>query len=357
MPRPSIIDHEDVANAVLELRENGKPINPYQIKKLLGQGSEAKIAYYLQAIDINYDLDEEDPLTKRLTNLVRPIALELNEQKLQQVSELKGDYERELKAKNDETTSLSDQLKQREMELEKLTADLLESNSKYDALQTNFRLTEESYNDLRLDLSEEQARHNETKIKLESSRDTITALKRAADKSDSLHKQRMEELRSDHNKQLAESTHNLNQVRSDLTNARAEINHAQKEMAKLSADAITKDNEISSLSDRAAQLLAETKDMAKALETNRIELQASNNSLTEQELRLNQQTTKIESQAAEISSLQEQLAGAVETIDSLEKKNDDVSVEKSNLQAQYAVLENVINKLNLVGTNKESGSK
>ncbi|WP_349293813.1 DNA-binding protein [Marinobacter sp. M3C] len=80
MARPASITQEDVRAAVTALEENGKPINPYQVRKLLSKGSIAKIAYYLKALGVDVVYETDDPLTSRLALLLRPAALELEEQ-------------------------------------------------------------------------------------------------------------------------------------------------------------------------------------------------------------------------------------------------------------------------------------
>ncbi len=47
---------------------------------MLGKGSEAKIAYFLKGLDIDIEYQDEDPVTKRLVSLIRPVVLELNDQ-------------------------------------------------------------------------------------------------------------------------------------------------------------------------------------------------------------------------------------------------------------------------------------
>ena len=44
------------------------------------KGSEAKIAYFLKGLDIDIEYQDEDPITKRLASLIRPVVLELNDQ-------------------------------------------------------------------------------------------------------------------------------------------------------------------------------------------------------------------------------------------------------------------------------------
>jgi len=80
MARPASITQEDVESAVTALEDNGKPINPYQVRKLLSKGSIAKIGYFLKALGVDAVYEADDPLTARLALLLRPAALELEEQ-------------------------------------------------------------------------------------------------------------------------------------------------------------------------------------------------------------------------------------------------------------------------------------
>ena len=53
MGRPASISEADIIRAVEELQESRKPVNPYQVRQILGKGSTAKIAHYLHGLDID----------------------------------------------------------------------------------------------------------------------------------------------------------------------------------------------------------------------------------------------------------------------------------------------------------------
>ena len=50
MPRPAKITESAVESAVAELKSTHTPVNPYQVRKILGEGSIAKIGYFLKAL-------------------------------------------------------------------------------------------------------------------------------------------------------------------------------------------------------------------------------------------------------------------------------------------------------------------
>ena len=156
MARPSVIAIQDIEDAVDTLNGLGKPINPYQVRTLLGKGSEAKIAYFLKGLDIDIDYQDEDPVTKRLVSLIRPVVLELNDQydelvekekkSLQEALEKENQQSKALKKESLETQKKHQQATLRITELEKA---LLEANQALADKNAKLSKTEQSNENLK----------------------------------------------------------------------------------------------------------------------------------------------------------------------------------------------------------------
>ena len=74
MARPPSVDEHEVISVIEALQGQGKPINPYQVQKLLGGGSGPYIQKIIDKLDLEQAYDGEDPLTKQLVGLIRPLA-------------------------------------------------------------------------------------------------------------------------------------------------------------------------------------------------------------------------------------------------------------------------------------------
>ena len=77
--RTAKITEQDVANARAQLIELGKPVNPFQIKKLLGEGHHTTITNHLEQIESAHQLEHPDnsdtaDFTQRLLIKIRPLA-------------------------------------------------------------------------------------------------------------------------------------------------------------------------------------------------------------------------------------------------------------------------------------------
>ena len=135
MARPSVIAIQDIEDAVDTLNGLGKPINPYQVRTLLGKGSEAKIAYFLKGLDIDIEYQDEDPVTKRLVSLIRPVVLELNDQYDELVAKEKKGLEASLEKekqksaqRENERNEAQNNHKQATLRITALEKSLLEAN-------------------------------------------------------------------------------------------------------------------------------------------------------------------------------------------------------------------------------------
>lgn len=355
MARPSVIDIDDVSSAVSTLRQDGKPINPYQIKKIIGQGSEAKIAWYLQALDIDSEIQDEDPLTKRIAALVRPLALELNEQKVSQVREIEERHQSTLKDKENEIERLSTELKLSKTQLESTQTDLYEANSKYDVLLTNFRLTEEQYNDIQSELKSEKSRHNETKVRLESKIDALKEAKAQKQKLDEMHRDSVTMLNAQYQDLKNQHDNAVEVIKTEKEKYTALENesdrlHSQYEMLQSKANEIElqnitlkSDNSILSAKiNHADENIRELKILIDNVQTVSVSL---NNKVESLEHSLSQKELSNQRHEDKIQELTIELKQAYDELNKLKAMNLSITNEKSNLASQFQLLESVIDKL------------
>ena len=137
MPRPPVISEADIESAVQTLKGTGTPINPYQVRKLLGKGSVEKIAYFLKALGVTADYkgEAEDPWTSRMANLLRPVAIELEEKSKDRIQKA--------------TEHLNDELNEKDGLLSELEGQLAERQSLIDATEAKLSIAISERDDIR----------------------------------------------------------------------------------------------------------------------------------------------------------------------------------------------------------------
>ena len=126
MPRPAKITELAVESAVAELKSTHTPVNPYQVRKILGEGSIAKIGYFLKALGhtTDYSAEKDDPLTLKLVNMLRPVALELDEQSKERIRQATQQLNTELEEKATLVSSLERQLGDKQSVIDEFEAKL-----------------------------------------------------------------------------------------------------------------------------------------------------------------------------------------------------------------------------------------
>ena len=126
MPRPAKITESAVESAVAELKSTHTPVNPYQVRKILGEGSIAKIGYFLKALGhtTDYSAEKDDPLTLKLVNMLRPVALELDEQSKERIRQATQQLNTELEEKATLVSSLERQLGDKQSVIDEFEAKL-----------------------------------------------------------------------------------------------------------------------------------------------------------------------------------------------------------------------------------------
>lgn len=293
MARPPSVDEHEVISVIEALQGQGKPINPYQVQKLLGGGSGPYIQKIIDKLDLEQAYDGEDPLTKQLVGLIRPLAAGLQDEKRQAIElaearhqEQIREWEKKLDAKSAELSvslesakTLSESLSSTEQYLldekkviETLSVEILELKSQVSSLQ---EITEER----KKHISSLEEKHQHARDSLEHFR---TSAKDQRDKDLRQHEQQVQQLQAE----LRRSAQTLSIKQNDITqlnqdNGRliAEVGETRKQLLSLESQKASLEQ---TLSNRAGELQASAKD-----------------------LELSQ--AKIKEQAQEISSLAERL--------------------------------------------------
>lgn len=142
MGRPASINEADITKAVDELLETGKPVNPYRVRQVLGRGSTAKIAHFLQGLDIEttYEdsefqtvIDLNDERSHYLAKLVRPLIFQLEENQQAAIDEAKAKFEAQRQELEDLVNNLEEKLAGKQSELDTLETRLENAESQRDS--------------------------------------------------------------------------------------------------------------------------------------------------------------------------------------------------------------------------------
>jgi chromosome segregation ATPase len=195
MGRPSLIGFRDVEEAVEILRAKGKPVNPYQVRAILGKGSEAKITYYLKGMGLEIEYQDEDPITKRLSNLLRPVVIELNEQYDDQIRREKADLQECISRLTEKSRQDEEKIRTLEDELDRVNAwaaELERLNKEQNAELDNERKT----------ITSQDHQIASIEDRLASSHATIDDLKIQLQSAQSQHREVIEMLNTEHRNTL-----------------------------------------------------------------------------------------------------------------------------------------------------------
>jgi len=243
MARPASITEADVESAVVVLNDNGKPINPYQVRKHLGKGSIAKIAYYLKALGVDAVYETDDPLTVRLASLLRPAALEIEEQTSERIRKETEELRTRIQDRDDALADLDTRLQAKESELqdkkERLAQAGIDSDwlrSEKQALELKVARLDEAQNSLAKQLSEKKDRITEYK-------ESSAAEKKELQTTLFEHKEAVRMMREDHQQtiddyknmvsSLTEKLHEMAESSKKVVSHNAEL---KLQVEKMSAD-------------------------------------------------------------------------------------------------------------------------
>jgi chromosome segregation ATPase len=202
MARPASITQEDVESAVTALEDNGKPINPYQVRKLLSKGSIAKIGYFLKALGVDAVYEADDPLTARLAFLLRPAALELEEQTDERIRKETEQLRNDIHERDVALADLESRLEEKQSQLEIQEKRLTQATVDGDWLRSEKQMLE-------VKVARFEATHKGQEKQLQAQSDQIAYLKeKSVDARDELqstlseHREVIRTMREDHQKTI-----------------------------------------------------------------------------------------------------------------------------------------------------------
>lgn len=238
MARPASITQEEVESAVTALEGNGKPINPYQVRKVLNKGSIAKIGYYLKALGLDAVYEVDDPLTTRLALLLRPAALELQEQTDERIRIETETLRNNLHERDVVLADLESRLEEKQSELEiqkkrlnQVTIDRDWLRSEKQLLEVKVARFEETHKGQEKQL---QAQFEQIAFLKEKNSDTQKEFQSAL----SEHREIIRTMREDHQKTVVEYKESVSSITHKLHKLIELNDHTVAENDQLKQDAI-----------------------------------------------------------------------------------------------------------------------
>ena len=294
MARPSVIDYKDVEKAVTELKLHGKPINPYQVRKILGEGSEAKIAYYLKGMNLEIEYQEDDPLAKKLALLLRPGVIELQEE-MQELIETK-------------TSELSSSLEEERSKAEKLQNELRQSTSKIEEQVSSIQANQESLHNLSKALSDLKQKYKDAQAKSRSLQTENVSLQTSLEEgrthlaaAKQEHQDVITLLREEHAETLSTQRAATEQARQAIHTLKEDLQRERKINTELAEKINRLGNTISGLNECVTNHQVEAREMT---------------------IRIQTQTASLEEKDAELKGLHEAYASASNQADERLEKSE-----------------------------------
>ena len=338
MARPPVISIQDIKDAVDTLNGLGKPINPYQVRTLLGKGSEAKIAYFLKGLDIAIDYQDDDPVTKRLVSLIRPVVLELNDQYDELVTKEKKSLQEALekekqrsKALERESHEAQKSQKQATLRITALEKALLEANQSLTDKSTQLSKTEQSNENL--------------KQALVAAENALIEVKHHQEQLQAEHTTLVHTLKNEHAETLKGYKQALEQSNISIQQTRDQLADAERKNKTLTETNDELKDQLNHSHQENAQLNREITEVNKQL----IDLKTQNK----------RQKEELEKQQKIIDTSKQELATLKQTILSLEEHqginltlqtdNQQIALDNEKLRTEVGVLRAVIDK---ISTNK-----
>lgn len=327
MARPPVIGYEDVEEVVRILQDKGKPINPYQVRSILGKGSEAKILYYLKAMGLDIEYQDEDPLTKRIVNLVRPVIVELNEQYEEQIRKEKSGLIEELSSERERVKSYRNELADMSAKLKDETSRAESSLKKIEQLETEF-------NAERRTLAEQKQRTSSLEEKLTSANTSLKDAKQHLEFTKAEHKELVVLLKDEHARTLQGYKEALEQSNRSSDRMKSQLEDATTIVAKQGL-------ELTALKERLAEASQKEQSFIGQIEL--------------KDRLLSEHSSKIVDLSSELEKLSTEIQGYLKTIATLRESDEEnvklkpknAALVKANdrLSTELDVLKVVIDKL------------
>ncbi len=338
MPRPPVISFNDVEEAVKIVQSKKKPLNAYQVKKVLGKGSEAKITYYLKGMGLTLEYQKDDPLTTRLNNLLRPVVMELNEQVDEQILREKDVLNQKLDQAKLQQQSNQDALS----EVESKLADARSTSENY---QEEIKGLKEFETNLKSTVQSLTHTLSEMTLKLENKQQALNEAANNFKLVKNEHKQVTALLRTEHTEtidgyKLALDQSNLSQEKLTKDNIKQTI-YLEKSQALIVA------------------LKANNHEQALELKNTSTQLTLANKANSKLEMSLQSESELLKCAQQKIQSLEQKLLSSskikTET-KQLEKTIAVVQKDNEQLKAQLVMAESIIDKFSVQSTKKKKKS-
>ena len=336
MARPSVIAIKDIEDAVDTLNGLGKPINPYQVRTLMGKGSEAKIAYFLKGLGIDIEYQDEDPVTKRLVSLIRPVVLELNDQ----YDELVAKEKKGLQERLDKEKQQSDDLKKERNEAQKShkQASLRITELEKFLLEANQALADKSAK-----LSKVEQSNENLKQALVVAENALIEGRRHQEQLQVEHTTLVHALKNEHAETLKGYKKALEQSNTSIQQTRDQL-----------ADAENKNKALAGTIDELKEQLNKSRQENVGIISKVTE---SNKQLTDLKNQNKRQAAELEKRQKIIDGGKQELAAAKQTIiglkeyqginSALQTDNQKLTVEKEKLRTEVDVLRSVVDKISV----------
>ena len=322
MAKTPSISITDVENAATELKHRGKPINPYQIRQFLGAGSYKLIEDYLTSLKLVEDYDGEDPLTKKLIGLIRPLAEALQEEKLHGIEQAEARYKKQTLEWQSQSQDLKAQMAQRDESLRHLKAKLTECeqhNSELKQLGSELVRSQEQCSGLNAALEEKQKYVDSLEEKHQHSREALEHFR------ESVKEQRDKEQRR-HEHEIADPQLQATERQTD-----------QNLSIRL--------NEIAQLNRDNARLVAEVSESRKRASEQESKIANLEQALREKEDDYKAKCRDLEGSTASNQTLSEEIALLRDKRETWEAKLQEQSLEISSLKTELEVKNRVFDKL------------
>jgi len=334
MARPSVIAIKDIEDAVDTLNGLGKPINPYQVRTLLGKGSEAKIAYFLKGLDIDIEYQDEDPVTKRLVSLIRPVVLELNDQYDELVAKEKKGLEDALEKEKQKSA-------QREDERNEAQNNHKQATLRITALEKSLLEANQAQADKNDKLSKAEQSNENLKQALVAAENALIEVRRHQEQLQAEHTTLVHALKNEHAETLKGYKKALEQSNTSIQQTRDQV-----------ADAENKNKTLAGTIDELKEQLNKSRQENAGIIS---KITESNKQLTDLKNQNKRQAAELEKRQKIIDGGKQELAAAKQTIiglkehqginSTLQANNQQLTVDNEKLRTEVEVLRTVVDRI------------
>lgn len=352
MGRPSSIKEADVLNAVDFLQESRRPINPYQVRQVLGRGSTAKIAHFLESLDIQstYEDSEFQPAielneerSQYLAKLVRPLVFQLEEDQEAAIGKAEAQFEKQREELEALVSTLESKLAGKQSELDTLETRSVSAESKIEKL-------EEENAQLKIDAAANQEKQNALQEKIHSLNEEVRGRKEQIEHA---HSEKAELLRR-HDLQLAQLREDFDTLKNESLDYR---NKAEKQFAEDSAEKTRLQEQINTQQSASDRATAERQRLEKELSDSQYNETKLRESLSKQDVNVETLEKHLEDAESEKARLEETHNELKTIFANTKQSNQALETANQGLVAEVEFLKEILRKfegLRKVGDSEDS---